>query len=222
MSYGYSGEVLLPVEIIPPATLAADSVIIRGTLEWLECADVCLPGSSALRLSLPVRPDAPARGPAAASFDAARSRVPGGPEGWEFDAAAGPRAVSLTFQDRLGLSPRTAYLFVDRPLVVDYAAPQGFERVERGYRVTVPPAPNAPGVPERLTGVLVLEGRAGPGSRAAVRVDVPVTPGDPAPAPVPSGGGAKSIQALAAVVAVAGLGLAVLLLRRTYAYRRKE
>lgn len=212
MSYGYSGEVLLPIEIIPPEGLPADSVTLAGGFEWLECADVCVPGSAALTLSLPVRPGPPAPGPAAPAFAEARSQIPVGPSGWTFTAEAGPRAISLRFRDPAGTSPHGAYLFVDQPLVADYAAPQGFERVAGGgCRLTVTPAPNAQGVPERLTGVLVVEGQAGSRSPAAVQVDVPVTRGDPAP--VPSGGPGPAVPWGRAAAGIAGLGLAILLLR---------
>jgi thiol:disulfide interchange protein DsbD len=213
VSYGYRDEVLLPIEITTPAGLAGDSLILVGAFKWLECADVCVPGSSELRLSLPVRPGAPAPSGDAPRFTRARGRTPDAPTGWVFRAEAGPRAVSLRFRQPPGSSVRGAYFFVDRPLVLDYAAPQGFEREADGYRLTATPAANAQGLPDHLTGVLVVEGRSESGSPTAVWVDVPVTHGDPAPAPVPS---AKSFSPSAwrlVLFVVAGLGLTILLAR---------
>ena len=54
-NYGYSGDVLLPVEIVAsarlplgaPATLSADA-------SWLACSNVCIPESATLSLTLPV------------------------------------------------------------------------------------------------------------------------------------------------------------------------
>ena len=213
VSYGYTGEVLLPVEIMPPERLDLDSVRIAGRLEWLECADVCVPGSTSLSLSLPVRAKPPSPGRDARAFADARSRMPAPAAGWTSAAEAGPRAVSLRFRAPVGVFPRGAYLFVDEPLVVDYAAPQGFERVGDGYRITVPPAANAPGTLERLTGVLVVEGRSGPGAGTAVRVDVPVTRGVPSPAPSqPARPRSLTAQRLI-VAALACLGLVLLVLR---------
>lgn len=219
MNYGYVREVLIPIEITPPEHLAADSVTIVGSFEWLECKDICLAGSSVLRLSLPVRPGAPPSGPASPSFAKARSRLPSAPAGWTFDATVGPRAISLAFRAPRGTTPRGAYLFVDQPLVADYAAPQGFERTACGYRLTVQPAANASGNLQRLTGVLVLEGRAGSRARTAVQVDVPVSPGDPAPAPVQSTGPRQRPYAVASVTA--GLGLALFLLGAIRSRRRR-
>jgi thiol:disulfide interchange protein DsbD len=220
MSYGYSREALIPIKITPPKRLAADSVTIAGDFGWLECKDVCLPGSSALRLTLPVRPGPPAASSAAPSFAKTRWRIPTLVTGWSFSAEAGPRAISLALRVPPEVSPRGAYLFVDRPLVADYAAPQGFERIAGGFRLTVPPAPNASGAPERLTGVLVIDDRGGAKSRRAVQVDVPVTPGDPAPAP-PQSERAQPAALYAALFSLLGLGL-VLILAGALRSRRKK
>ena len=222
MSYGYTGEVLLPVVITPPARLDADSVTLAGTFEWLECADVCLPASSVLRLSLPVRPAPPARGPAAPSFSEARARLPAPPDGWTFDAGAGPRAISLEFKVPPGVSPGGGYLFVDQPLVTDYAAAQGFERIAGGYRLTLVPAANAQGPLERLTGVLVTESRSGTGPGTAVRVDVPVVRGGPAPAPLLPAGPRLPPPGRWVVAALAGLGFAIVLFRAVVTRRKKS
>src|SRR3989442_9807132 len=79
MSYGYSRDVLIPIEITPPERIGAATVTMVGTFEWLECKDVCLPGSSVLRLSLPVRPGSSMAGPDAPTFAKAASQIPGAP-----------------------------------------------------------------------------------------------------------------------------------------------
>jgi thiol:disulfide interchange protein DsbD len=221
MSYGYSREVLIPIEITPPERLAADSVTLAGTFEWLECKDVCVPGSAVLRLSMPVRSGSGKVGPAARLFARARSQMPKSPAGWSFSAEAGPRAIALAMRAPPGISPRGGYLFVDRPLVVDYAVPQGFEGTEDGYRLTVPPAPNASGTLDRLTGVLVVEGGAGSKSRTSVQVDVPVRPGDPAPSPVPPARAPLPAAPNVALFALTGLGLVLLLAGATRSRRKK-
>jgi DsbC/DsbD-like thiol-disulfide interchange protein len=220
MSYGYEGEVLLPIEITPPSRVGVDSATIAGTFDWLECNEVCLPGSAVLDLTLPVRAAPTSPAPAAPMFAEARSRMPRAPAGWTFSAEAGPRAISLAVRVPPGFSTRGAYLFLDKPLVADFGAPQGFERIPDGYRVTMTPATNAPRQPERLTGVLVFDERAGRRPRTALQIDVPVSLGDPAPAPVQSErGGPLPAAAYAAMFALLGLGLA-LLLRRVARFHR--
>jgi thiol:disulfide interchange protein DsbD len=219
MSYGYEGEVLLPIEITPPSRIAEDSVTIAGTFDWLECSEICLPGSAVLDLTLPVWSEPTPPAPASPMFAEARSRMPRAPTGWTFSAEAGPRAISIAVRAPAGFSTRGAYLFLDQPLVADFGAPQGFERVPDGYRITMTPAPNAPQPPERLTGVLVFDERAGRRPRTALQVDVPMSLGDPAPAPVQSERRGLPAAAYAAMFALLGLGLA-LLLRRVARFHR--
>lgn len=181
MSYGYAGEVLLPVLITPPSATGSDSIALAAVVRWLECADVCLSGSATLDLKLPVTRGEPVPGPDAASFAAARSMLPLDGASWQLASVAGPRAISLEFQPPKGVDPKRVYFFVDQPLVVNYAAPQPWGRLGDGFRLTAQPASNATDTPERLTGVLVVEGRKAGASRMAVHVDIPVLRGDPAP-----------------------------------------
>lgn len=181
MSYGYAGEVVLPVLITPPSAVGPDSIALAAVVHWLECADVCLPGSATLDLKLPVTRGEPVPGPDAGSFATARSMLPRDGADWQLASVAGPRAISLEFRPPKGVNPKSAYLFVDRPLVVDYAASQPWGRLGDGFRLTARPAPNAADTLERLTGVLVVEGRGAGATRMAIRVDIPVLRGDPAP-----------------------------------------
>jgi thiol:disulfide interchange protein DsbD len=177
MSYGYAGTVLLPVRITPPETIREDTVTVAGTFRWLECAEVCVSASATLDLALPVKPEDPAPGHWATVFR--DLRLPQEAPGLALKAEAGPRAIALFFRLPEGGTPRDPYLFVEEPMVADYAAKQPWERVGDRYRLTVKPAPNAAGPPSRLTGVLVLQAEP---PYTAILVDVPVSAGDPAPA----------------------------------------
>ena len=210
MSYGYEGEVLLPIEITPPSRISAGSVTIAGTFDWLECREVCLPGSAELDLTLPVSSGPPRPSSAAARFAQARSRTPQTPTGWSFSAEAGARAISLAVRAPAGFSSRGAYFFLDRPLVANLSAPQGFERFPGGYRITMTPDPNAQRPPERLAGVLVFDERKGTMPRTALHVDVPVSVGDPAPAPLPAVPARLPKAAYIAIFVLLGVGLALL------------
>jgi thiol:disulfide interchange protein DsbD len=210
MSYGYEREVLLPIEITPPNRIAADSVTIAGTFDWLECKEACLPGSAVLDLTLPVGSGSPRPNSAASLFAETRSRMPKPSTGWSLSAEAGPRAISIAVRVPPGFSARSAYFFLDQPLVADFAAPQGFERVPDGYRITMTPDPNAPRPPERLSGVLAFDTRGGMKARTALQVDVSVRLGDPAPAPVPSERRALPAATYIAIFVLVGLGLALL------------
>ena len=96
VNYGYEGETLLLTKLQVPADLATGkTVTLNAKAEWLECKDVCIPGSADLALTLPVRPSAGAS-PHAALFAEARKLVPG--------AMPGVTARATTEGDRIRLA----------------------------------------------------------------------------------------------------------------------
>lgn len=56
--YAYGDQVLLITTIVAPADLKEKSVTLRAKADWLVCAEICVPGSAALELTLPVAPEA--------------------------------------------------------------------------------------------------------------------------------------------------------------------
>jgi DsbC/DsbD-like thiol-disulfide interchange protein len=172
MSYGYEGEVLLPVEISLPSSLVTGSdARLEGRVDWLECKEACIAGKAEIAVTLPVRA-APRPAPeTAALFAEARRRLPKQAGTWVVDAKAAPSMIALTFRAPRGEAPGEAYFFAAQPLVIDYAAPQPLRDVEGGHRLELAPAANAQKPLTRLVGVLLTEGRAG---RVALDVDVPV------------------------------------------------
>jgi thiol:disulfide interchange protein DsbD len=172
MSYGYEGEVLLLVAITPPASLAPGGAVrLDGRVDWLECKESCIPGKAELALTLPVRAETPRPGAAAPIFAEARRRLPRLDRDFGIEASVAPAAIGVTFRPPRGESPREAYFFSTKPLVVEHAAPQVLRRVAGGHRLDLVPAANAAPL-SRLQGVLLVEGRSGP---VALEVDVPVT-----------------------------------------------
>lgn len=59
VTFGYKGEVLLLARAHYSGS--ADTLKIGGRVDWLECRDVCLPGSDEVSLVLPVNQSTPAR-----------------------------------------------------------------------------------------------------------------------------------------------------------------
>jgi len=57
--YGYEDEVMFTATITPPKDLSAGaSVHLGANVQWLVCADVCIPGKATANLSLPVSSEA--------------------------------------------------------------------------------------------------------------------------------------------------------------------
>jgi len=76
MNFGYKGDTLLLTTIRTTSDFAvADAVTLKAKAEWLECREVCIPGSTDVALTLPVRPAAKPS-PSAGLFASARALVP--------------------------------------------------------------------------------------------------------------------------------------------------
>ena len=76
MNFGYKGDTLLLTTVRTPADLEAPAqIVLKAKAEWLECREVCIPGSADLSLTLPVRASAKPS-PAARLFASTRELVP--------------------------------------------------------------------------------------------------------------------------------------------------
>ncbi|MEM1109278.1 MAG: protein-disulfide reductase DsbD domain-containing protein [Planctomycetota bacterium] len=53
-SYGYEGEIVLPIFVEVPETVDAAEVTWRATVDWLVCKETCVPGGAELFVTLPV------------------------------------------------------------------------------------------------------------------------------------------------------------------------
>jgi thiol:disulfide interchange protein DsbD len=167
VSYGYEGEVLLPVEVQVPSGLSSPEVRLVARVSWLECQDVCLPGKAELTLSLPVKAN-PSPGPAAPLFAEARRRLPTTDPGWTFSASAGSGGIELTVAPPAGTTLDEAYFYPVTRRVLDHSKPQPFGVSGSSYRIELPIGAGDE-VPGRLEGVLVGETARGP---VALVVDV--------------------------------------------------
>lgn len=120
-SFGYQGEVLLPVLMFPPRALAATATLVVDA-RWLECSDSCVPQQAQLTLTLPAGARTPTRGPQAAAFALARTRLVQAAEGISATARIRGEAVEVT----LTLPPdmaRRGELFVETEDIVEPGAP---------------------------------------------------------------------------------------------------
>jgi thiol:disulfide interchange protein DsbD len=163
MNYGYEGRAVLPVQLsIPAAARPGSAAHLAAKVDYLICAEVCVPGEATAQLDLPV----------------AGGVAPADPDGHPLIHAAlasTPRAgiVSATFQStgrtvRLsavgsGLSDADAagaYFFPYESDSIDQAKPQPVERGPRGVTLTFTSGPAFTGkTPSRLAGALVIGGR---------------------------------------------------------------
>ncbi len=76
-NFGYEGDLLLPVEVRPPANLGAAPFGFSTQAQWLMCKDVCIPGEAALSLTLGAAGNGPSKPGAWISlFESMAARTP--------------------------------------------------------------------------------------------------------------------------------------------------
>ena len=56
-TYGYSGNISLPVIITPPKNMSSNHVTLKAKIDWMVCKDTCIPETAELALILPVGVD---------------------------------------------------------------------------------------------------------------------------------------------------------------------
>ena len=173
VNFGYTGEVLLPLAVTPPADLAPGGrFAVEAEATWLVCEQLCVPEEGRFRLDLPVadaaRPD-PALAPPFAAAEAARPR----PSPWPARAALGGGAgsVALAGGGFSAATVRGAFFFPEAGGLIDNAAPQplSFRGGDLVLRLARPEG--APAAPV-LAGVVALTDSTG--RRAAYAVSAPV------------------------------------------------
>ena len=145
-SFGYGGDVVLPLTLTAPAT--PGKAVLRATADWLECAEICVPGKAELALSVSVgraeRETAHAR-----RLEAVVAALPRPGESVEARAVSGAVVLSLS-----GRHPTAEFI------PVDAAFEGGRGPVSVGparTEITLPLNPGA-AVPKELGGILYLDG----------------------------------------------------------------
>jgi thiol:disulfide interchange protein len=170
---GYEGELFLPVEIMPPATLKpGDTITLRAQAGWLMCQDVCMPGKAEVALTLPISADPPQPSEWAAQI-AAQPR-PQPPAGWNVTAVRDGKTIRLDLipSDIAPHELNAPHFFADDGFI-QYDQPQTVRTLDNGYELTLPISESADATTARLTGVLATEN-----PRAGLQIEVPITTTD--------------------------------------------
>lgn len=183
VTFGFEREVLLMVEITPPDDLEPGAeAVLTAQVEWLECKEVCLPGSAVLTLTLPVTEDAaPVNEEWSSRFQAARAEWPVRDAGWTFSATRSDRGYIIRANPPDALADHTieeAVFFILDPELVEYPPPQNWRREGAGYAFDLVRDESFGHRAEQLRGVLVsASGWRGPGTEKALHVEAPVGEG---------------------------------------------
>ncbi|WP_283206876.1 protein-disulfide reductase DsbD domain-containing protein, partial [Methylorubrum podarium] len=124
MNFGYEGAVTLLVPLkVPESAKAGETARLAGTLSYLVCEEICIPGSAELSLDLPVADSAEPASGQAALFARARAALPEAAPGPYRTTRAGDRLVlHLDRADLAGVTGAAFFPYAEGAL--DNAAPQ--------------------------------------------------------------------------------------------------
>jgi thiol:disulfide interchange protein/DsbC/DsbD-like thiol-disulfide interchange protein len=174
VSYGYEGEVLLPIRIDVPTVLPGSKVMLSAHVDWLVCSEICVPEEADISLSVPLG-DTLSLDPAwAATFAAARSELP----------ATNPFPTTVSFSKdeislRVAIGNATRLngisFFPDDPDVIEDGATQSVSTDSGGLSIVLRRS-NSKEPPEVLKGVLAYHDTATQtdGTPGALFISVPV------------------------------------------------
>ncbi len=172
MNYGYEDEVLLLIEIEPPANLTG-TVNLQARADWLICREQCIPEGADLSLRLPVAAKSEIDAKVSAAFAKTRALMPVALSGWRSAALQQENQLELLLHAEKTPAGKLSglYFFPDREGMVEHSAAQTQRKTADGYALRLTASNQAKLT--RLSGVLVAElsDRLG---RQAWLVDVPV------------------------------------------------
>ena len=152
MTYGYTGEVVLPVTVTP----GAGALVVEASASWLVCEKICVPEEGMFSLRLP-------SGPVTASAEAAlvAASMARQPRPSPFEAQVAPDGtLSLLGAGLSGATVKDAWFFPAETGPVDLVAQQSVRIVQGAVRIGLKPGSTFK-AGTALDGVVVLRDPGG-------------------------------------------------------------
>lgn len=154
LDFGYEQQVLLPVEVHIPATVAQPvPITIHAAVSWLVCGDICIPAKAEVDLLLPVGAKPVVDPQAAPWFRQARASLPKPvPKGWKLSVEDSKDEIRLSINSAGRL--RSAVLFPLDANVIEDSSPQRVQTSASGFTVSLKKSDQFTGPLTLLRGVL--------------------------------------------------------------------
>ena len=157
VNYGYGEETLHLVELQAPAKLGEAPVTVQATAKWLVCADICVPGTAALSLTLPTAEIATSDPQWSPRFFETRKRLPAA------DALAGTFAIEggevrVQVANAALAGAARADFFPFASDLINHGAPQRVELANGTLRLAQAQSASFTRAPTRVDGVVVVHG----------------------------------------------------------------
>jgi thiol:disulfide interchange protein DsbD len=156
--HGYDGVLYLSVTLTVPADAKpGKTVTLEAKASWLMCADVCVPGSEEVSLTMPVSVNGP-QPDARVVAELAKMPMPQVQDGWQMSATRAGKIVTLTVA---GAGPMQSPHFYSEDAYIQYDQPQLASTVAGKLSVTLPIAEDSDAGTQKLVGVLAYEDAQG-------------------------------------------------------------
>jgi thiol:disulfide interchange protein DsbD len=180
LSYGYDGDLLLPVTITPPATLSpGTTVTVRAHAGWLICNEICISDKAELTLALPVKNEEAKKSLWATLFSTTHSHTPRivptmhatatNVENGYLLRIAIPRVTPADVTE----TPLDLYFFAGEEEVIDHSAEQTVTRDGDVITLFLHRSSYAQQPATHLHGVLVF-GQHTSANTSAYSIDIPI------------------------------------------------
>ena len=157
--HGFERDVLLMVEITPPASVSTSRVDLKAAASWMACADGCYPGKKDLSLTLPITSDTTPDPAAAEAFAAARAELPQPLKHWKVEVLSDVDApeirLRLTPEDDLAQVPAEPYFFSSDGQISSAPEQKVEIKGDKVLEIVAPRAPYGPKGKKGLPGVLI-------------------------------------------------------------------
>jgi thiol:disulfide interchange protein DsbD len=174
VNFGYEGDTLLLTTLQMPANLTGSAVTLNAKAEWLECKDVCIPGSADLKLTLPVRDRR--RLQHAARFAEARKLVPVTLPGLSARGTVDANRIRVAFELPAGRTADKLEFFPLEEGRIEPAAAQVLDRAS-GLALTLTAVKPIKADSKSLAGVIVANGGPAKSGGWTATVDAPLVAG---------------------------------------------
>jgi thiol:disulfide interchange protein DsbD len=177
MSYGYEGELLLPVTITPPSDIpSGSSLVLQAHAAWLICEEICISDKADLTLTLATDTKAPAPSGWADLFRKTQQLLPKALAGMKLSASrAGDSYVLNITPDKPVADGAEFMFFAGEEEVINHSALQKQSTDGRTVQLLLRDSDYASKPASRLRGVLVVTGgEKHEKERQAFSIDLPV------------------------------------------------
>ena len=168
MNYGYDRRLLLVTALAVPTVEPKGNALLGAHVEWLVCAEECIPGKLDLRLSLPIKDAVPEPSASAQLFRAAAESLPKTPPaGWKMEGWIDSEEIEIRLSG-FAILGETSF-FPDEPRLIQNAAPQRLGRRGESLLLSLKRSEQSPSEVKRIGGVLVTGAKG-------YSVDIPLAP----------------------------------------------